>query len=120
VSTPITVTAVQSLYVAGGPGFTGTSPFYSAQNSNTAGVAPGSAVLATGFNSIPIPAAAEGVDIIPPSGNTATLTLKGLTGDTGQGLSATQITRLWFTAAGAQANLGITAGAAVTLTLGWL
>ena len=71
--------------------------------------------LISGFNSITIPTGGSsvpiGVIIRPPSGNVATLTLKGVTGDTGVGLHATNPT---FVTLVAGAAFGITAGAAVT------
>lgn len=45
--------------------------------------------LATGSNSISIPSGSEGIIFVPPSTNTAALTLKGVTGDTGILLHAT-------------------------------
>ena len=119
-STPITATAILSAYVAGGAGFLGTSPLYSSSLSNTNGAPPGSAVLATGFNSIPVPSTAAGVVIVPPSGSTTTLTIKGLTGDTGLPIAPSAPFYWNFTAAGAQATIGILAGAAVTVTLIWV
>jgi hypothetical protein len=54
--------------------------------------------------------------IIPPSGNVVTLTLKGITGDTGVGLHLTQPTSL---ALATGAAFGITAGATVTIRIIW-
>jgi hypothetical protein len=42
-----------------------------------------SVVLQSGFNAFSIPTGATVVTIVPPSGNTIALTLKGITGDTG-------------------------------------
>lgn len=45
--------------------------------------------LATGSNSVTIPSGSEGIIFVPPSTNTVALTLKGVTGDTGVLLHAT-------------------------------
>lgn len=45
--------------------------------------------LAAGANTITVPSNAVAVTIIKPTGNTVTLTLKGVTGDTGIALSLT-------------------------------
>lgn len=73
--------------------------------------------LASGFNAIntttcPALARAGGVFLIPPAGNTQTLTLKGVTGDTGIALSLTAPTFLSLTTS--PPNFGITAGGTVT------
>lgn len=60
------------------------------------------------------PAAATAVCIIPPSANANTITLKGVTGDTGIALSKTQPTIVSITAA---ATWGLTTSAATVLTL---
>ncbi len=43
--------------------------------------------LSSGANTITVPSDATAVTIIPPAGNAQTLTLKGVTGDTGIALS---------------------------------
>jgi len=45
--------------------------------------------LAAGANTITVPAGFKGVTILPPSGNTNLITLKGVTGDTGVPLHLT-------------------------------
>ena len=45
--------------------------------------------LSSGANTITIPTGAKAVTIIPPSGNTVALTLKGIAGDTGVSLHLT-------------------------------
>ena len=45
--------------------------------------------LSSGNNTITIPTNAKAVTIIPPTGNTVALTLKGVAGDTGVGLHLT-------------------------------
>lgn len=43
--------------------------------------------LSSGANTITVPSSAVAVTIIPPSGNTVAITLKGITGDTGVALA---------------------------------
>ena len=75
--------------------------------------------LSSGFNQITIPTGhtVYGVDIYPPSGNTTTLTLKGLTGDTGIPLSLTRPNRITF-ASGAT-TFGLTTGGAMAVRLAY-
>lgn len=76
-------------------------------------------VLASGANTITVPTAASGGGLpagfflIPPPGNTQTLTLKGVTGDTGIPISPTQPTVISFAAA-PPTSFVITAGGTVT------
>jgi len=72
--------------------------------------------LASGFNTITLPTGGSSVKsatIVPPSGNTQTLTLKGVTGDTGILLHKTDPTVVTFDT-GAAATFGLTAGGTVT------
>jgi hypothetical protein len=69
--------------------------------------------LASGANTITVPTNAAGCVIIPPSGNTQTLTLKGVTGDTGIALSKTNPFMLAFDST-PPASFVITAGALTT------
>ena len=105
-------------YSLSGDGFTGTPPVYAVARTNPAAVPPGSFTLAVGFNSIPVPAAAIGVTIVPPLGSTTTKTLKGVTGDQGIPIDPAGQTKLDFTA-GQNAAIGITSGGIETLTLLW-
>ena len=77
--------------------------------------------LTTGANTITAPTGGttpKCLTIIPPTGNVATLTLKGLTGDTGVPLHLTDPSSIAL--AGSFASLVITAGATVTgLRLIW-
>jgi len=77
--------------------------------------------LASGFNSIAVPTGGTtptGVTIIPPALNSISITLKGITGDTGVILHTTDHTSLALSAA--QTTIGLTAGAAITgVTLLW-
>ena len=56
--------------------------------------------LASGDNTIAIPASAKGFLFIPPTGNTDSITLKGAGGDTGKTLSKTEPLYLSFPADG--------------------
>ena len=73
--------------------------------------------LANGFNEIDVPTGAKAVTIIPPSGNTVTLTLKGVTGDTGIGLHLTDPTSIGL--ATGVTTIGITTSDTVTVRLVW-
>lgn len=53
-------------------------------------------LAATTYTTVAVPAKAGGVIITPPFGNTASLTLKGASGDTGTRLSNTAPTILTF------------------------
>lgn len=71
--------------------------------------------LASGFNTITLPlggSTVRGATIIPPAGNTQTLTLKGVTGDTGILIHKTDPTSISFDAG--VTTFGITAGGTVT------
>jgi hypothetical protein len=70
--------------------------------------------LSSGFNTLTRPTGADGVVIFPDPSNTQTLTLKGVTGDTGLALS-TKAPSIITCAA----NVGITAGGATTVAAVW-
>jgi hypothetical protein len=81
-------------------------------------VSPGSVTvhtLALGANTITVPAATgitvKGATIIPPAGNTQSLTLKGVAGDTGVLISNTDPTSIAFETA--PANFVLSAGGAI-------
>lgn len=74
---------------------------------------PQSMTLASGFNSITVPTKAGGVVLVPPAGNTNSLVLKGITGDTGVTLSKTAPTMLSFDTT-PPSTIGITAGASTS------
>ena len=101
-----------------GNGFPGNGNLWTATVTNAGGLPPGSFTTAAAFNSIPIPATATGVIIVPPNGSVITKTLKGVTGDTGIILAVANPTYLTF-AAGAQATMGITASGIEVLQLFW-
>lgn len=105
--------------VIAGDNFAGQGPIFSQAMANSSGNFPGSFVLATGFNSIAIPATAVGVIIVPPPGSAITKTLKGITGDTGLPVDPANPTMLKWTA-GQNATFGITASGAETIGLLWL
>lgn len=70
--------------------------------------------LSSGANTITVPVGATcvAVTILPPSGNTQTLILKGVTGDTGVGLHLTDPTTIAL--ASTVTTFVITAGGTVT------
>jgi hypothetical protein len=111
VTTTITSTVV-------GDGFGGIGPLYNSSVVNATGLPPSSVTLAAGFNSIPVPATALGVLIVPPAGSTNGKTLKGITGDTGVAVAPAGTLALVWTA-GQVATFGITSVAIETLTLIW-
>lgn len=71
--------------------------------------------LASGANTITVPSGGStpvAVTIVPPAGNVQTLTLKGVTGDTGVGLHLTDPTTIALAAS--VSSFCLTAGAAIT------
>jgi hypothetical protein len=110
-----TATLTQSWTITGD----GLSSNDSAQISNTSAVAPQSLVFAgAGFVALVIPAGALGLRITPPPTNAQTLTIKGITGDTGIQIAPASPTTLNFTGVAGPA-MGIAAGGAVALLLEW-
>jgi hypothetical protein len=73
-----------------------------------------SVTLAGGFNTLTRPAGADGVVIFPDPSNTQTLTLKGVTGDTGLALNTKEPSVIMCAA-----NVGLTAGGATTIAARW-
>ena len=69
--------------------------------------------LGNGANTVTVPANANGFLFTPASGNSQTLTLKGVSGDTGIALHPTNPLLLFFPAS-PPASLVITAGGATT------
>ena len=69
--------------------------------------------LSSGANTITVPTTANGVVIVPPTNNAQTLTLKGVTGDTGVAISKINPTLLPFDTS-PPANFCLTAGGTVT------
>lgn len=73
--------------------------------------------LASGANTITLPtggATVKGLIIRPPSGNTQTLTLKGVTGDTGIPLHLTDPSYIRLNSAALPASVVLTAGDTIT------
>jgi hypothetical protein len=68
--------------------------------------------LNSGFNSVAVKTGAKAVTILPPSGNAVTMTLKGITGDTGINLHLTDPTTIAL--ATGQATIGLSCGSAIT------
>jgi hypothetical protein len=73
--------------------------------------------LASGSNTITPPTGAKAVTIIPPTGNTVLVTLKGVTGDTGVVLHPTDPSSVALNAAAS--TFCLTAASAVTVRLIW-
>lgn len=72
--------------------------------------------LAIGANTITLPTGGttvRGATIIPPATNAATITLKGVTGDTGVALSMTDPTSISFNDDALPANFVLTVGAEI-------
>lgn len=67
--------------------------------------------LVIGFNQVSIKSGAHAVTIIPPTTNAVSITLKGLTGDTGIRIHNTDPTTVAFDSS--VATIGLTAGAAL-------
>jgi len=100
--------------VAGGP--SGTKTLATIVTSNpTSTDAVSVTSFSTGFTSVTIPTNAIGVVIVPPAGNAQTLTLKGITGDTGITIHPVNPTLVNF--ATGTTTFGITVGGTVVLEL---
>lgn len=108
------VTANRSVTIALTGDVALTDEFAAAENAASPGAVTVQA-LSSGFNSISVPASTgilvTAVTIIPPAGNAQTLTLKGVTGDTGIALHPTDPTTIAL--ASSVTAIGITAGAAI-------
>jgi hypothetical protein len=70
--------------------------------------------LVSGANTVTIPTGTTIVALIPPPANTQTLTLKGVSGDTGINMSRTQPTIVYLDTLTPSSSLVVTAGGAVT------
>lgn len=73
-----------------------------------------SVALSSGFNTLTRPDGADGAVIFPDPSNAATLTLKGVTGDTGLALNTLEPSVITCAA-----NIGITASAGTTIAVRW-
>lgn len=89
--------------------------FEAVENSTSPGVNETQA-LASGANTITAPTGAAGCTIIPPAGNTTTMTLKGVSGDTGIALALTSPTSLGLSGV---STFVITTNGPVTVRLIW-
>jgi hypothetical protein len=92
---------------------------YDSPNINgTAGVGADQMSLSSGANTITCPTGAVGFTIIPPSGGSTSLTLKGVSGDTGISLSPSLPSHI--TVGTLPANIVITTGGTVSITIVWI
>lgn len=108
----VTATRVQTITLTGD--VTGTETIAAASNA----VSPGSVMvqaLASGFNTITVPTSTgvvvTAVTIVPPAGNSTSITLKGVTGDTGLRLHNTDPTTIAIDPS--TLTIGLTAAAIV-------
>lgn len=108
----VTANRAQTIIYSGD--VTGTETVTAAANA----ASPGSVTLhtlASGANTITVPtggATVVSATLLPPTGNTQTLTLKGVTGDTGVGLHLTDPTTIAL--ASTVTSFCLTAGATIT------
>lgn len=110
----MSVTATRSTTIVFTGDVTGTETISAASNAAAAGMIE-IKTLASGANTITVPTGGTtptSVTITPPTGNTQTLTLKGVTGDTGVGLHLTDPFTLSLAAA--TATFCLTAGNTIT------
>ena len=93
---PLTAVTTTKVIYSGGDLTDGTGVSSSNTNSNAPAAGEAYLSLASGANTVTFPTGftLNGVDIIPPSGNTTALTLKGIAGDTGIRLHNTVTTRV--------------------------
>lgn len=88
------------------------------QNTACPSGAPQALSLSSGANTLTVPTGAVALTIIPPAGNAVTLTLKGVTGDTGVALSPTNPTGP-IPLATTVTTLVLTAGSNITVGIAW-
>jgi hypothetical protein len=72
--------------------------------------------LASGVNTITVPSGASGFVLVPPSTNTNTIQLKGVSGDTGLSLPKASFSVYTFDTAAVPANFVLTCGGTVGLS----
>lgn len=97
--------------------FTGDLDLTVVENATANAASPGgiqSYNLASGNNTITLPATPVSATIIPPTDNTETITLKGISGDTGLKLSPTDPTVLAFDPNNLPASFLLVAGDTIT------
>ena len=108
----VTATRAQTITYSGD--VAGTETLSAASNA----ASPGSVelkTLASGFNTITLPTGGSTVvscTIVPPSGNTTSITLKSITGDTGIRIHNTDPTTITFHST--ETAFGLTTGAGIT------
>lgn len=116
----MSVSAIRTITIAYSGDVTGTESIVAATNLASAGAVE-IKTLAAGANTITVPTGGTvptAVTIVPPTGNTQTLVLKGVTGDTGIGLHLTDPSTIAL--AGSTAAFCLTAGNTITgLRLYW-
>lgn len=117
----MTISAVRtaSISYSGGDTTAGTGISTSSTNADAPMAGAQLVNLSSGFNTVTLPTGHTiyGVDITPPSGNTTTLTLKGITGDTGVPLHLTKTTSVAFAAG--TTTFGLTTGGAMAVSLSY-
>lgn len=108
------VTANRSITIALTGSVVATTPINAAENVASPGAVTVQA-LALGFNSVAVPASTgitvTAVTIVPPAGNATSITLKGVTGDTGIRIHDTDPTSIALHSS--VTAIGLTAGAAI-------
>ena len=115
----ITAVATMSVAYSGDEAAVGAGTTFSTTNSDAAGAGAELKNLSSGFNTVTLPTGktVSGVDIYKPSGNTTTITLKGVTGDTGIPLHLTKADRISF--ASGTTTFGLTTGGAMAVRLAY-
>lgn len=117
----MSITAVKTSSVAysGDAAQAGTGVTTSSTNSDAPMIGAMLVNLTAIFNPITVPTGHTiyGVDITPATGNTASLTLKGITSDTGIPMHPTKTTSLAF--ASSTPTFGITSNGVTTVTLSY-
>ncbi len=108
------VTADRKITITYDSGVEGVQVLEAAENAASPGAITVQA-LASGFNSISVPASTgvtvTAVTIVPPTGNTTSITLKGVTGDTGVRIHNTDPTTIAIHSD--VTAIGLTAGAII-------
>jgi len=114
-----TVSTLRAVF-SGDPALSGTGIEASQTNSNAVAIGAAYTSLASGANTITKPTANTviGVWIIPAAGNTTSLTVKGVTSDTGVRIHDTYGAFLYLDTS--VATFCLTAGAATTVKLVWV
>lgn len=109
------VASTRSIAVGFSGDFVAQNTFSAAANASSPGSVE-SYLLSSGANTITPPSGAKACTIIPPSGNTVALTIKGVAGDTGIVIHLTDPTSI---ALNSTATFVINAASGVTVRLVW-